>query len=444
MYFTNWFVVAWLYVFILFSFIEVLKIDNKSYLRLVFNLSYVVGIELLCRIAKTSPYIPYEFAKYYFLLFLLIYFLTRPIKNVSAGLLIILLCLPAIGFIPVDQFRINFINSFAGIFTTGLVAYVLINRKLSIVHLKLISTLIAYGLIAILTSVIVKAPDLSEVDFGLGANFDTSADFGSNQVSTVMGLGTLIIGLSLLIRTTVFKPLALNLGLLLTFIVRGLLTFSRGGILGGVVSLIAVYFLSNKSKGFLYKPKFIPLVFVLILVAGGFYYVNEMTNQALLERYKGETLATKKGVREVNLETITSKRSVIALAEWNIFLTNPILGVGPGAGNEAREELLGVKIASHTEVTRLLAEQGIPGVIIAIIFLFYPIRKFMRSTNSLDRALTVAFFTFAIFTSLHAAMRTVITPFFWGLACANFIPSSNWLKSRKINYTTPEVSNSNI
>jgi len=159
---------------------------------------------------------------------------------------------------------------------------------------------------------------------------------------------------------------------------------------------------------------------IATVLTGAFFYVNALTDDVLIDRFKGETPGTKLGYREVTLETITSRRSSLMVAEWNIFLENPVFGVGPGAGYAARMEKIGMRIASHTEVTRLLAEHGLFGVAIALIFLFYPIYKIRNSPDGLDRLLSAAFFSFAIFTSMHAAMRTTMTPFLWGLACASF------------------------
>lgn len=426
-YFTPWVLILWLYLFVPISVWHLIR-RGDTYQILACNLAYVVGIELLCRIAKTSPYIPYEFAKYYYLLILLYYFISRPIKKMSPGLWIVLLCLPAILFIPKDQFRVYFINSFAGIFITGLVGFAFHKKYVSIKFLKLLVPIILYGLTAVLVSIIVRTPDLSDVEFSLLANFDTTGDFGSNQVSTAMGLGAFLVGLSLLVNFFVLKPLILNVGLLIAFVVRGLLTFSRGGILGGVISLMTVYFLTRKGTHMRNKPNFFGFILITIVLFGAFSYVNDLTNNTLLDRFKGETPATKKGIREVTLETITSRRSTIIFAEWEIFLNNPVFGVGPGVGYEAREDLLGVKIASHTEVSRLLSEQGLLGLIIAFIFLFFPIRKVMNSPNAFDKAVSIGFFTFAIFTSFHAAMRTTVTPFLWGLACAHFYPSRSQLR----------------
>lgn len=430
-YFTHWVIVGWLYVFIGSALYEIFRNRSENYVVLAGSLAYVVGVELLCRIAVTTPYIPYEFAKYFFLISLIIYTVLVPPKKYSPGLLIVLLSLPALLLIPRDEFRVYFVNSFSGIFLTGFIGSIYYGKRIELRHLKVIIAVMLYGLIAIAFAVIIRTPDLEEVDFTLAANFKTSGNFGSNQVSTVMGLATMLMGLMLLVNLTVFQFKGLQIGLFFLFAVRGLLTFSRGGILGGVLSLIFAYFVPSGSFRKKLKFGFWTFTLVIILIGGAFYFVNKITDETLLERFKGETDATKRGLRESTLETLTSRRSTLMLAEFQIFLDNPLLGVGPGAGYEARKEIVGFRIASHTEVTRLLAEHGLFGLVIAIIFLLFPLMKILRSPSGFDRIISTAFFSFAILTSFHAAMRTTVTPFLWGLACANFSEFSE----KKVNKT---------
>jgi len=430
-YVTKWALVGWLYLFILLSLWEILR-NRKSFIVLVgFSLAYITGIELLCRIAKTSPYIPYEFGKYYFVLIVGIFILVKGELKMNIGIIIMILCLPALFFIPEEGYRTYLVNSFSGIFLTGMLAYIFSSRKIYIHELKSLFVLMLYGIIVITISIIVGSPDIDQIEFDLVANSQTTANFGSNQVSTLLGLGILITGISLLLKLRLFNPRLITLSFFILFAIRGLLTFSRGGILGGAISLMVFYFMPNVSKLKPQKINIFLFLFIVTVLVGSFFYVNSLTNNVLVDRYKGETPGTKLGYREVTLETITSRRSSLIFAEWGIFLENPIFGVGPGAGYAAREEKIGMRIASHTEVTRLLAEHGLFGLVIALIFLLYPVYKVSKTEYGFDRLLSAAFFSFAVFTSMHAAMRTTVTPFLWGLGCATFIGQAPLFKMKK-------------
>ncbi|WP_332910234.1 hypothetical protein [Algoriphagus boritolerans] len=51
-----------------------------------------------------------------------------------------------------------------------------------------------YPILSVLVYTIIKTPDLDSVEFSLGANFATAGGFGSNQVSTILGLGVFFDG----------------------------------------------------------------------------------------------------------------------------------------------------------------------------------------------------------------------------------------------------------
>ena len=62
-------------------------------------------------------------------------------------------------------------------------------------------------------------------------------------------------------------------------------------------------------------------------------------------------------------DDITTGRVELIETELTAFYHHPITGIGVGKGKEYREENLGIGIASHNELSRLLAEHGILGII---------------------------------------------------------------------------------
>jgi hypothetical protein len=234
-------------------------------------------------------------------------------------------------------------------------------------------------------------------------------------------VGACLLLLAYLRKKTIFSSYKIiSIALIGVFIFRGLLTFSRGGMIGALAAVAFSYLYLNWKL----KVKMRKTFFQLLLVVAGsvliFMIANQITGGILGNRYQGETEATLRGDRARNLSTITSNRSKIALAEWAIFSDNVFFGIGPGAGYEAREKYIGVRTASHTEFTRLLAEQGIPGLFIGLIFIFYPLLRIKNSKSSEETYYLIAFFSLALITSFHSAMRTILTPLFWALSCARF------------------------
>lgn len=419
-FFTNVVVIAWILGVLLYSLNYLLKAKRYESWKLVAILAYISGIEILARIARTTPFVPYEFGKYAYVIFLFIGILKYRKQKFTPGLIILIFSLPGLLLIPTHSYRVFLVNSFLGIFLLGWAAILFHGKQLYEKQLKVVFLSFLYGIISVTAAVIIRTPSFDEVEFILSANRSTSGGFGSNQVSTVLGAGFLISAMSFLFRIKLFPFRFMDVGLTLMFVFRALLTFSRGGVLGGVLGVLGAYLMPGKVSVGVRKVKPIYIILLSLGMAATFYLVNQITGNTILNRYKGETYATQLGVKEVSATTLTTGRTDLMNAELQIFLESPLLGVGPGAGYEYREHYYGQHSASHTEVTRLLAEHGIPGLIMGIIFLFFPVFRVLKLKNKRERMLATAFFTLAIFTSFHAAMRTTITPFFWALGCMRF------------------------
>lgn len=419
--FSKYFFIFWVYFVILFTLPQVIKSSTRSR-AILFLSGYIFGLEILGRMVKASPFVPYQLGNYYMLL-VFCYSIIRMHTSQKGmiGKVILLLCIPAFYLIPYENYYVYFINSFSGILCLGLAAVYFGNQRYSAEDLKNFIKIIVLPILVIALYVSIKSPSFDDIDFALGANFETTGGFGSNQVSTVFGVGACVLLLPYLRRKVVFSSYkGISIVLIALFVFRGLLTFSRGGMLGALVAVgFSFLYLNWKSRA--NRLRFF-LQLILILGGGALVFVvtNEITGGTLSERYEGETAGTLRGDRVKNLSTITSNRSKIALAEWDIFTSHVLLGVGPGAGYKAREKFLGKSTAAHTEFTRLLAEQGLPGLFIGIIFIFYPLIRIKNSKSVEETYYIIAFFSLAVITSFHSAMRTMITPLFWALCCAGF------------------------
>ncbi|MDX5326946.1 MAG: O-antigen ligase family protein, partial [Bacteroidota bacterium] len=164
-------------------------------------------------------------------------------------------------------------------------------------------------------------------------------------------------------------------------------------------------------------------VAALGLLVGIILFVNQVSNNALFMRYTGETYATSMGLREKDMNVITSGRIDIIQNDFEIFFDNIILGAGPGRSMYERIDYsFGRKVAPHTLATQLLAEHGIFGVAMSLIFLLYPVMLFFRRPKWSDRSWMLMCFSLAILSSFHSATRTIITPLFYGLAVARIQP----------------------
>src|SRR5690606_28227198 len=105
-----------------------------------------------------------------------------------------------------------------------------------------------------------------------------------------------------------------------------------------------------------------------------FNKVDELTGHKLTLRYSGETRATITGEQEKTWNKVTSGRTTLIAADWNIFREYFLFGAGPGGAKDLRTRYgAPPNSAAHTEVTRLMSEHGLGGLLAAILLLLFPV-----------------------------------------------------------------------
>ncbi len=419
-------VVGFFYVALLYSFINLFNVNNKDRPRLIAEIIiYFASFEALGRLAQADPFLPYELGKY-ILLFLCPLGLLLS-KNFTAkgslGLIIIILALPAAFFDESGMVVFNDVKfNLLGLLNIGAAIWFFSAITISLKTLISWSKLMLYPIISVLVFTIIRTPDLDSVEFELGANFATAGGFGSNQISTILGLGVFLLASCILLsyRITGYKWMDLIVLALLT--IQGLLTFSRGGMIGGFFGIIVLMYyltrLSARERKKMAIPNFkkyvIPLGVLLFLVM---IVANTITGGMLLLRYQGETQGTLAGSADKNLNKITTNRSDIFMEDVELFSEYPTMGVGVGASTFLRNDYKGY--APHVELSRLLAEHGILGLIIFILFLIVFILNRNAAPDYISKGLLVACFLLGFLATFHSATRTYITPLLMGVSCVS-------------------------
>ncbi|OYX84741.1 MAG: hypothetical protein B7Y83_07135, partial [Flavobacteriales bacterium 32-34-25] len=109
-------------------------------------------------------------------------------------------------------------------------------------------------------------------------------------------------------------------------------------------------------------------------------------------------------------------REQVMGTEIALFKENPIMGVGIGLGKVFREQQLGQEVASHNEITRLLAEHGMFGAFILLILFLTPVVLFL---NNYQNIYFFSFYVFWLLTINHAAMRIAAPAFVYALTLLN-------------------------
>jgi hypothetical protein len=418
-------IIVYFYVFLITSLLFVF--DSKdSQIKLTMLMAYLIPMEIICRMAQTSPFVPYELSKYLFFILLIFGLLTNTKKSSKIGFFLLLLLLPAFFYdrsYSVTSKDLVF-NLLAPV-NLCLAVWYFYKRPIKSEYIPKLIIVMVLPLISALAYTVIKTPDYDQIEFILGANFDTTGGFGSNQVSTIFGLGLFLTFYLWYNRMTISGLRILDGGIVFLFTFQGLLSFSRGGMIGGAVAIL-LYLLFNKNidtvrvKSTKKNSKFLIPALALVLIS--VFFANEVTKGQLLLRYQGETAGTLAGAKEKDLNSITTRRSSIFEGDFQLFKEN-LLGVGAGASKYLRETENG--FLTHVEFSRLLAEHGVLGLLFFLVFSLLPFFLLRKQYSSGYRGLLIALFFIAWYTSFHAATRNFVTPLLGGLALINVVKQKN-------------------
>ncbi len=363
--------------------------------------------------AKTSPFIPQELGKYFLVIMGFLGLLAVGVRYAN-GILMALLVTPAV-FYDFSGIRPSYdiINTYLAPLAVGLgVAFA---YRLSITFLQL-NSILKFSWWAILASLVftfIKTPDFDDIQFSLSANFQTTAGHSSNQVSTVLGLGMFLSFYSVFKRMNFSGNRIIDILILFGFTFQGLLSFSRGGMVVGVVGIVMLLFASESNDSGKIRSKSITIgILALTALYGAFEFANNITGGNLLLRYQGETAGTMLGTKEITVDRFVTGRLGIFEQDINLWKQYIVSGVGAGASRFLRDSQV-VGVAAHVELSRLLADHGLLGLLYAVFFFIrLPLNIIQTKDNSKHKIILLALMTIAILSTFHAAMRTFVTPLF--------------------------------
>lgn len=374
--------------------------------------AYIVGAEVFLRM--TQGIIFEQYAKYGVMGILIIGMFFRGFsKNAIMYWIFGLLLLPGViyGFFTLNfetDIRKAITFNIIGPITLMICAIYCYQRRISFQQIKNIIDMLAYPLMATLVYMYLYTPDIKAVVTNTQSNFETSGGFGPNQVSTILGLGIFLFFIKVILNSKTIGIRNINIFFFLFITFRGIVTFSRGGVITGFVMIIIVVILLlvfTRSQG---KSKVVSLVvFGLIALSGVWAYSSIQTSGLIDKRY-----ANKDAKGRVKESKLTGREKLIE-SELNMFLDNPILGIGVGKNKEFREETTGIEAASHNEITRMLAEHGMFGLFGLTILLITPMVLYL---NNKQNIFVFSFVVFWILTINHAAMRLAAPAFVYALS----------------------------
>lgn len=404
------------YSIVIFGALLIIKRQNKNNEALL-AAGYVVGSEVFLRMTGGNPL--YEISKYSVMIFLFIGMIyTGFSKNATPYWIFLLLLIPSVLLSTFvlnhdTDMRKTIAFNISGPVCLAISSIYNFRRKISLDTVN--SILLSMGLPIITTMVylIFYAPNIRDIVSGTSSNIQTSGGFGPNQVSTILGLGVFIFFSRIILESRTKNMAIINLVIAFIMAYRGLVTFSRGGMITGffmiVLLLFFLYFKSSKRGRLKLNILSIVLAVALVSVWG---YSSYQTSGLIEKRY-----ANKDALGRAKKSNF-SGREEIAKGEWETFLKNPIFGVGVGKGVEVRAEKKGKNLTniSHDEITRMLAEHGTLGIIGLLILFFTPF--FLYLENKFNMFL-LCFVLFWLLTINHAAMRIAAPAFVYSLSLLN-------------------------
>ncbi|MBP6182864.1 O-antigen ligase family protein [Flavobacterium sp.] len=402
------------YSIFIFGVYYIIKKQNQNNEALIIA-AYVVGSEVFLRMTGGNPL--YEISKYGVIVFILIgMYFSGFSKSATPYWLFLLLLVPSI---VLTTFVLDFDTdirkaiafNISGPVCLGVASLYTFRRKIVLQQMNNILLSMGLPIISCMVYLTFYTPNVRDVITSTQSNFETSGGYGPNQVATILGLGMFIFFSRVILESRTKFMLTINLIIALNISYRGILTFSRGGMITGflmIVSLLLFLYFKSNYKGRV-KLNFIT-AFVSLAMMMTWGYTSFQTGGLIDKRYANQDASGR--AKESQL----TGREDIARAEINIFFDNPIFGVGVGKGVEVRESKTGMFVASHDEITRMLAEHGLLGIVALLILFFTPLVLYLENKFNM---FMLCFVLFWFLTINHAAMRTAAPAFVYSLSLLN-------------------------
>jgi hypothetical protein len=230
---------------LIFGAVFIIKKENKNNEALI-AAAYVVGSEVFLRMTGGNPL--YEISKYSVMIFLFIGMIyTGFSKNATPYWLFILLLIPGV---ILSTFVLNYdaemrktiAFNISGPVCLGVSSIYSYRRKISLESMNSILLSMGLPIITMMVYMIFYAPNIRDIITGTASNVQTSGGFGPNQVSTIMGLGVFIFFSRIILESKTKNLVIINLSIAFIMSYRGLVTFSRGGMVTGFFMIVVLLF----------------------------------------------------------------------------------------------------------------------------------------------------------------------------------------------------------
>lgn len=404
----------------------VIKAQNRNNEALM-AAAYIVGSEVFLRMTGGNPL--YEISKYGVMVFVFIgMYFSGFSRNAIPYWLFLLLLIPGVimsTFVLNVETDIKNAIAFniSGPVCLGVASLYTFRRKIPLSQINSVLLCMGLPIISCMVYLTFYTPNVRDVITSTQSSFETSGGFGPNQVATVLGLGMFIFFSRIILESKTKVMVIINLIIALNISYRGMVTFSRGGMITGLLMILLLLFFLYVKSNFDGRVKLNYLIILMaVAMMATWMYTSFQTGGLIDKRYANQDAAGR--VKESQL----TGREDVAKGEINAFLKNPIFGVGVGKGVEVRKAETGDGTLSHDEITRMLAEHGSLGIMGLLILFFTPL--FLYLENKFNMYL-LCFVTFWFLTINHAAMRTAAPAFVYSLSLLNVFLGETQTEKRK-------------
>ena len=393
-----------------YGLLYVIRYNNRNDEASIFA-SYLVGIEVVLRGIGAS--VPWEYGKYSTIFLLIVGMLTENVKYLKINTLSVIYLvslLPAIALLPDVPF--NYLRQMISGNLSGplclFISFIYFRGRIfSAANISNVFKSLMLPIISLLGLIFVRAPSIQDLTFSSEANFEMSAGFGPNQVSTLLGVSLIIVSLARMFNLKIFPRTLYDYVFLSTSLGVALLTFARGGVIAPIIAVAFSYFV---TKGVKHKIQYKGIFYISLVLLGLYYFSSNFTKGLLDARYA--SLFTYVNPQEASL----SGRVKIMALDLEIFRDNFLMGVGPGAARDLRWRYgYGTVVGAHSEFTRMLAEHGLFGLISLLSILILSYREY-RKRIDYNKVLLGCMSIFGILTMFHSAFRLALPGYIYGLS----------------------------
>ncbi len=382
------------------------RLERAAYLG-----AYITGAETLWRMTGAAVF--WEIGKYAVAgIFILALLRNGRLKGLALPFLFALMLLPSLVMpmanVEGAELRREISFNLSGPLALAASAWFFSNVKLSGAQLQKMFLALICPVVSIASIAFYKIMTAKELVFIDDSNPMTSGGFGPNQVSAVLGLGSLMALLLALDRSASRILRAVFFVFSLFLIAQSAMTFSRSGLYmacGGAAIAIILLIQDRRSRLRLFA------VIVALFLTVNFLLLprlDEFTGGALTKRFS---------------DTGLTGRDELALSDLRVFSEHPVFGVGPGQARYYRDPgSAHSSAAAHTEFSRLLAEHGAFGFIAILVSLLMAFQHFRQSRTARGRAVAGSMTAWSLLFMIGAAMRLVAPSFVFGMAAATILP----------------------